>query len=172
MSHTQSIAYTWDGNPIAKKNLVHVHTIQKKDGLHINIDAPFYNDPAPQEASGSLWELWKYEVVEIFLVDSNGQYLEAEFGPHGHHLLLWLDSPRNITKKHLPVSYSAKIQGNRWKGTVHMDFSILPDPIVQWNIFSIHGQEGHRNYHCMKPLQTPKPDFHRPDQFPLFPEAS
>ena len=31
--------------------------------------------------------LWDYEVVELFLLNSDTEeYLELEFGPHGHYL--------------------------------------------------------------------------------------
>ena len=85
------------------------------------IDAPFYNDPAPSveeernpenqsRDSKSLMGLWDYEVVEgFFLSSQNQQYLEVEFGPHGHHLVLFLHGRKNIIKECIPINYEAFI---------------------------------------------------------------
>ena len=85
------------------------------------IDAPFYNDPAPiveeernpenqSRDSKSLMGLWDYEVVEgFFLSSKTQQYLEVEFGPHGHHLVLFLEGRKNIIKECIPIDYEACI---------------------------------------------------------------
>lgn len=171
MRTTHSITYLWDGTPLAKTDIVQFELIQEGRDLCIHIDAPYYGDPIPKALPSSLWGLWEYEVCEIFLIGEDGQYLEAEFGPHGHHLLLWLSAPRTIAKKHLPVRYNCSIHDDRWHGIAHIDHSILPSNIVQWNLFSIHGVDTQRKYQCMHPLDTPKPDFHKPEQFPLFPKT-
>lgn len=172
MPQTHSIRFLWDGTQISTQDEVHVHIERLPSGLSLEIDAPYYGDVAPEQPACSLWGLWNYEVVEIFLVGADGRYLEAEFGPHGHHLLLWLDAPRNIVQKHLPVSFRSSIVEKRWYGSVHIDASILPEKIVKWNLFSIHGQDTHRVYQCMQPLGTAQPDFHQPHRFPLFSEVS
>ena len=85
------------------------------------IDAPFYNDPAPSveeeqnpenqsRDNKSLMGLWDYEVVEgFFLSSKTQQYLEVEFGPHGHHLVLFLHGRKNIIKECIPIEYEAFI---------------------------------------------------------------
>ena len=94
----------------------------EKDGkeqcITLKVDAPFYNDPAPPEPSDkksdidsknnkALMGLWDYEVVEaFFLCSKSEQYLEVEFGPHGHHLVLFLNGRKNmpfITQTHTVV---------------------------------------------------------------------
>lgn len=172
MSKKHSITYLWDGTPLDKSDEIHIELHLLEDGISIQIDAPYYGDPAPECSSSSTWGLWEYEVFEVFFVGEDGQYLEAEFGPHGHHLLLWLNAPRTIEKKHLPVNYSSTIQQDRWCGVAHLSHSILPSKIQRWNLFSIHGTGIQRQYQCMHPLDTPKPDFHQPKRFPLFPEIS
>ena len=172
MSNTQSITYLWDGTSLSQSDIVHVLVKEYDAFVQLEIDAPYYNDPSPNEPPSSVWGLWDYEVVEVFFVGSDGQYLEAEFGPHGHHLLLWLSGPRIIEKKHLPVQFSTTIQQNRWNGSAKISRSILPSPIKRWNLFSIHGIGEKRRYQCMFPLDTPKPDFHHPQRFPLYPEAT
>ena len=171
MNIRQSITYLWDGTLLDEEDVVHVHITESKQYLQIEIDAPYYENPIPDAPPSSYWGLWEYEVVEVFLVGENGEYLEAEFGPHGHHLLLWLSAPRTIEKKHLPVQFTATIQRGRWKGKAQIPKSNLPHKIKKWNLFSIHGMGSNRRFQCMFPLQTTKPDFHHPQSFPPYPEA-
>ena len=89
--------------------------------ITIKVDAPFYNDPAPpeksvQDSSGdpqndkALMGLWDYEVVEAFFLSSKTQqYLEVEVGPHGHHLVLFLNGRKNIIKECLPIKWEVTI---------------------------------------------------------------
>ncbi|MAA78678.1 MAG: hypothetical protein CL916_05420, partial [Deltaproteobacteria bacterium] len=168
---TQSITSLWDGTPLSQADVVHVHIHEHDTFIQVEIDAPYYKDPAPNTPPSSFWSLWDYEVVEVFFVGKNGQYLEAEFGPHGHHLLLWLSAPRTIEKKHLPVEFTATIEIDRWKGFAKISRTILPSQIERWNLFSIHGTNENRQYQCMSPLNTSKPDFHLPQKFPLYPNT-
>ena len=93
-----------------------------KPCIIFKIDAPFYNDPAPKSVAEeqnpenqsrdgkSLMGLWDYEVVEGFFFSSKTQqYLEVEFGPHGHHLVLFLQGRKNIIKECIPIDYEAFI---------------------------------------------------------------
>ena len=153
-----------------QSDIVHISIEEEEEEILLEIDAPYYDDPTPKSSSKSVWGLWEYEVVEVFFVGEDGQYLEAEFGPHGHHLLLWLNAPRTVAKKHLPVQFTAKIHNRRWQGTAKISRSILPSKIQKWNLFSIHGVGPQRQYQCMFPLQTSQPDFHQPQRFPLYPE--
>ena len=92
--------------------------------ITITVDAPFYNDPRPTDANlshknssgdskGSFMGLWDYEVVEAFFLSSETkQYLEVELGPHGHHLVLFLNGKKNIIKQCLPIKWEVSI-GNK-----------------------------------------------------------
>ena len=124
---------------------------------------------SPPNPTGSTWELWNYEVVEIFLVGANGHYLEAEFGPHGHHLLLKLDGPRQIAEKELPIPYNPNIQDKMWFADVRIPYKYLPKTTTHFNLFAIHGAGPKRVYQCYHPLPADKPDFHQPHRFPPFP---
>ena len=163
-----TIHYLWDGTSCLPSERVDISIEEHQKRLLINIDAPFHHDPPPPVPPQSLWGLWEYEVVEVFLVGSDGQYLEAEFSPHGHHLLLWLSSPRQVTHKHLPVDFEVTHTQNRWKGRAYIDLDQIPNPVQRCNFFAIHGLDKHRRYLCYSPLNTVKPDFHQPDRFPLF----
>ena len=92
--------------------------------ITIAVDAPFHNDPRPTDANlshknssgdsnGSFMGLWDYEVVEAFFLSSEtNQYLEVELGPHGHHLVLFLNGKKNIIKQCLPIKWEVSI-GNK-----------------------------------------------------------
>ena len=108
------IERTWSGELIPPKACVRIDLLIDTTGAHVKIDSPFYDDVPPQEPPGSTWALWEYEVVELFLVDESGSYLELEFGPHGHFLALRLVAPREMASTHLKLDYRSQIAGNRW----------------------------------------------------------
>ena len=92
--------------------------LEINSGLGIEIEAPFFDDPAPDSDPGkqqAFLGLWDYEVVEIFFLASSKNekedemYLELEFGPHGHHLGLLLHGRRNCLIHSFPITYKAKI---------------------------------------------------------------
>ena len=88
---TYIVSQTWDGARCTPEEEIACTLQCTDDTLIFEFQAPFHNDPPPPDSSPqSLWGLWDFEVVELFLVGADGEYLEAEFGPHGHHLLLWL----------------------------------------------------------------------------------
>ena len=68
--------------------------------VKISVSAPFYGDPAPPggQTGQAYFGLWDYEVVEAFFLNTEDQYLEVEFGPHGQHIVLLLDGRRNAVK--------------------------------------------------------------------------
>ena len=115
--------------------------IWNNDRLQIEIIAPFYKkNPIPPEevklqGQPPTWKLWEYDVVEIFFVCANGNYIETEFGPHGHYLILELDSPRNIIRRDIVCNYKTKFFGSRWKGFAEIPLSVFPDRIEKINLF-------------------------------------
>ena len=95
-------------------------------GLGIEIEAPFFDDPAPDSDGQAFLGLWDYEVVEIFFLASKNEeemYLELEFGPHGHHLGLLLHGRRNCLVHSFPITYKAKIGS---KNKILPKFKYLP----------------------------------------------
>ena len=165
------IKYTWDGAILPKNEWVYFSLLFLQNGdLEINIHAPFYDDPAPIGKKGSFWQLWEYEVAEIFLVGENGHYTELEFSPHGHYLTLCLDGPRSVIAKEAALQYKSTILEQTWKGHSIVPQHLLPSSIHRVNCFSIHGQNENRRYLSYSPLPHHKPDFHQPARFPLFPQ--
>ena len=98
-SESFSIEKTWDDKPI-DHDPVRVTLSQAEDNLVIQITAPFFDDPAPEngKVGEAFFKLWDYEVVEAFFLNDKDQYLELEFGPHGQHLSLLLNGNRNAIK--------------------------------------------------------------------------
>ena len=99
-------------------SFIEFYFLEINSGLGIEIEAPFFDDPAPDSDPGkqqAFLGLWDYEVVEIFFLASSKNekedemYLELEFGPHGHHLGLLLHGRRNCLIHSFPITYKAKI---------------------------------------------------------------
>ena len=93
------ITGTWDGQPVDHKPVV-INLEGDGGDLIIKIEAPFFDDPAPEggKPGEAFFKLWDYEVVEAFFLNDKEQYLELEFGPHGQHLMLILNGNRNAIK--------------------------------------------------------------------------
>lgn len=181
-----SLEYTlnkvWDGDEPADKATINLSfqrvpfsgSNASDTGLQIEIDAPFYNDPVVPESLpvGSTDKLWNYEVVEVFfLSESAERYLETEFAPKGHYLLLELDTQRNVIKYELPLSnYTTEINEvtGRWRGTAVIPWEYLPQNVNKFNAYAIHKSDPERVYMSLFP--TPKgmfdsPNFHRLEFF-------
>ena len=90
------IAHTWDGQPveIAERATVCFHA--ENSHLVVKVDAPFHDDPAHSGPPGSLWKLWQWEVVELFIATTSESYTEIELDPYGHFLVLTFKGARNI----------------------------------------------------------------------------
>ena len=165
-----TIAHLWNGKPAKAGETVDL--MVSTDGsshLLVSIDAPFHNDPAPANDAGPTDALWDYEVVELFLVGQNGNFLELELGPHGHHLVLYLDRPRTVSKSKIPIDYMTTIQGSRWSGQARVSRAYLPKQLVRFNAFAIHGTDSNRRYLAAHPMPGERPDFHQIDRFPELP---
>ena len=189
MPQNFTLAKTWNGSLVSQEDRVHIE-IQHSDPLTIRIEiiAPYYNNPPPSGAVGSHWGLWEHDVVEIFFVGSDGHYIETEFGPHGHYLILQLDKPRHIIKKDLTCRYQSRVLGNRWKGEVELSRSILPQDLDKINLFAIFTIPQIKNETAALPssaavtqkrrhllwgtLPGEDPDFHQPQHFPQCPDLS
>jgi hypothetical protein len=59
--------------------------------------------------------LWRHDVIELFLLGPDKRYLELEFGPFGHYWFLELDGCRNITGEIEPFAHDCKRTENFWE---------------------------------------------------------
>jgi len=170
-----SIENLWNSSPMTNHRPVQItlSSTNDKDHLLIEIDAPFFNDPAPKSSSsspGPYPELWNYEVVELFfLASSTNHYLELEFSPHGHYLVLLLTDRRKILKQMLSLPYYEVEYPSldRWIGRAHIPRSLFPAHVDRFNAYAIHGQDDKRTYESLYPatIDSDKPDFHRLEFF-------
>lgn len=157
---------TWDGHPARTDERVHLTLSPTLAGLRVEVDAPFHGDPPPPGEPGPCWELWEYEVVELFVVGATDRYTEVELSPHGHHLLLRLEGIRHVVEKMLPLDFRAQIVGARWQGIALLPWDVLPPKPRRGNAFAIHGLGTQRRHLAASPLPGARPDFHQPDRFP------
>jgi hypothetical protein len=162
---TLRVSSTWDGNPLPEVETSEVNCFIENGELTVLVDAPFFADPPPDARPGSTDELWKYEVVELFLLGREDRYLEIELGPHGHYLVLQLHGRRNVTRKGLPIRYETEILGKRWRGVALVPLSYLPPEINRGNAYAIHGSDDQRRYSAAFPVPGSVPDFHRLEAF-------
>jgi hypothetical protein len=161
-----AIAHLWNGEAAEPGERVRVIATWDARGLRLSVDAPFHGDPPPAVPPGRCPGLWEHEVVELFLVDAGGSYLEIELGPHGHYLALWLEAPRRISRSDLALDYRATRAGGRWSGWAQLAGELLPRTVVRWNAFAIHGIGAGRRHLAAHALPGALPDFHRIDAFP------
>merc|ERR1711865_771237 len=62
------ISNTWDGQPCERSERVAVTVKTVGEEVVITVDAPFYNDSAPDGPVGPTDKLWDHEVVEVFFL--------------------------------------------------------------------------------------------------------
>ncbi|XP_050722661.1 uncharacterized protein LOC127001687 isoform X2 [Eriocheir sinensis] len=171
------IATTWDDVPLSPP-VVQVTLQGFEAGVELNVTAPFYNDPAPDGTPGEpFYGLWDYEVVEMFFLNKNDEYLEVELGPWGQHLLLLLQGERNAIKDSLPLDYIVTEKTDPvgstpglWKGSAMIPPGYFPPNVTLVNAYAIHGVGEARQYQALYPAPNndpnyPSADFHRLDLF-------
>lgn len=79
------ITKTWNGHPVSSEHHVSID-LKYDQNLTIEVSSPFYNNPHLPDFTNhprSMDKLYNYEVVEVFLLGENDQYLEIELGPRG-----------------------------------------------------------------------------------------
>lgn len=163
------VTSTWDGTLLPASQHIEISFWLDQTSGHIAFSAPFYNDPPPSAPQGSTPQLWEHEVVEVFVAGSPTQdgwpYLELEFGPHGHYLLLQLSAVRKLKEQGFPCTYKARLQGQRWQGYAQVPRTLFPPQPWTWNAYAIHGSNQTRQYLAAFPTPGTQPDFHQPACF-------
>jgi len=124
-----------------------------------------HGDPAPAQPAGQTDGLWGYEVVELFLANDDGHYLELEFGPYGHYLALRFSGIRQIDSRDIAISYQTEITVQCWRGTAQVPAACLPAQLTRANAYAMHGQGQERRYLAAFAVPGPRPDFHQPQFF-------
>ena len=163
------IEQLWSGESAEPDECVLIGAELQADRLVVTLDAPYHADPVPSVPPGRCEALWEFEVVEFFLVDTQGCYLELEVGPHGHWLAYVLDAPRRVVDPDREVELTRRLDGERWQARASVPTRGLALPPKRWNAFAIHGTGAARRYLAASPLSGVSPDFHQPDRFPEWP---
>ncbi len=158
----------WDGEQGWASERSEVFFTLEANTLAVEIKAGFHGDPAPNLAAGRADGLWNYEVIELFLANAAGHYLELEFGPHGHYLALQFSEIRRPNPLLIPMSFQTEISAATWRGTAKIAVSYLPSQLCLANAYAIHGQGQNRRYLAAFPVPGPRPDFHQPQFFKPF----
>ncbi len=169
LQHSFTIEQTWDGQAASPEERTRI-TLGKSDGyLNVSLQTKHWRDPAPALPPGSTPKLWEHEVVEVFLLGSQERYLELEFGPYGHYLVLQLQGRRNLVEQGMQLTYQAEIVGDQWQAKVSVPAHLLPEGLCQFNAYAIHGQGPARRYLALYPPMGAQPDFHALDSFAPLP---
>lgn len=164
-SVTLAIDRTWDGRTLPARETATVTLTPGESTWHIAIDAPLAGDPPPPSEPGSTPGLWEFEVVEVMLLGLDDRYLEVEFSPHGHYLVLELHGRRNPVKQGHLMHYAARRGPVRWRGEASIPTDWLPPECSRVNAYAIRGQGQARIYMAHSPPGGDAPDFHRLSSF-------
>ncbi|CAH1267889.1 C4orf33 [Branchiostoma lanceolatum] len=174
-----SISTTWNSTPIAQPLNFSLEAGERPGstptdppipGLTVNMDLPFFGvDPTPPGPAGQPTDqLWDYEVFEIFFLGPEDRYLEVEFGPYGHHLVLRLKGSRQVIETLLPLQYTARRAGSRWTGQAFIPWDYIPPNLGWMNAYGIHNtSDSERRYLALYPIPRDdiaaagQPDFHK-----------
>ncbi|KAK5974041.1 hypothetical protein GCK32_002123 [Trichostrongylus colubriformis] len=171
---TLLINSTWDSLPIEHPISISLQWKDSEKAIQVKFEKHFYNDPSgPNHTAGATPKLYDYEVLEIFIANSNDQYVEIELGPHQQWLCLLLDGQRNSFNEgeYLQLSVWNRIDGDKWIGEADIPLAYLPANVSRINAYEIHNENGTRVYEAMNPTPYGKfkgPDFHRLDYFVTF----
>jgi len=156
---------TWNGNLAGPEEAAEVEFFVEEGRLRVLINAPYHGDAPPASPAGSTERLWEHEVVELFLAGEDSRYLELEFGPHGHYLVLQFEGVRQAAARGIPLEYRAEISGDRWHGEARLSIAFLPAGARKANAYAMHGEGETRRYLAAFSLPGDAPDFHQPDFF-------
>lgn len=155
----------WNGEPALPAERGEVVFSLDPAGLSVEITARFHGDKPPASTPGRTDTLWEYEVIELFLANEAGHYLELEFSPHGHYLALQFSGIRQLHRQDIPVSFQASIIGEAWHGAARLEASFLPAQLNRANAYAMHGQGQCRRFLAAFAVPGPRPDFHQPQFF-------
>ena len=131
-----SFSTLWNGD--IGEDSYHFEFTRHSDTMTVMVKAKYFNDPSPKEPKGYLMGLWEYEVAEVFFLNhSTKEYLELEFGPHGHYLALKFQGSRNQIDKDTVMNfeYKASIKDGHWTGLAEIPLSYFPEDFDKFNCY-------------------------------------
>jgi hypothetical protein len=152
----------WDGTSADERYALDLSVDDSTQELIVRVDAPFFDDPPPEAARGSVSNLYEYEVVELFLFGAGARYLEVELGPSGHYLALAFEGVRQRRRDVAVVYDVPAIEDQRWRGKARIPPEALPPAASRVNAHAIHGRAPRRWLSAARAAGS-RPDFHRVD---------
>ncbi|MBI4598982.1 hypothetical protein HY734_02170 [Candidatus Uhrbacteria bacterium] len=159
----------WNGSVCPDKRLSGLVEVQQtEDTILVRARTPAL--PArriPDTPVGSRVDrLWEYDVMEVFFVDEDGQYLEVEIGPGGHYLVLGFEGPRCLVADFVDLPFTVRHEVRPDRSAVNellIPRELFPTSLRAVNAFLIAGGQ----YLAYHPVPGTQPDFHQPDTFPF-----
>ena len=120
----------------------------------------------------SIWGLWDFDVVEVFLQprknsnDESAPYFEFQLSPKSQKFSLEIIRPRIQYLSPLDIKWSGKseIKSNSWCAEFQFDDSRFNEAQdIYFGAYAVLGKEN-RSYYSLDPKDSII-DFHRPDKF-------
>lgn len=164
-----AVGRLWNGQPCPVDRLgAFVELQQSEHGILVRATTrPFPVSKVPEAPVGSrVTGLWEYDVVEIFFVDEDGQYLEVELGVGGHYLVLGFDAPRHLVADFVDTTFEthhAVLADGRCVNDILIPRDLFPTNLKALNAYMIAGGQ----FLAYHPVPGDQPDFHQPNFFPF-----
>lgn len=117
------------------------------------------------------WELWNFDVLEIFLTKSATRvpYLELQISPLDQKLGLLIKKPRESFEFFTPKSFKfdTKLDRDLWEVNCEINTSDIPgdSSFLRGNLHCCLGPKNNRRFYGLKINQETVPDFHKPLNF-------
>ncbi len=164
-----AVGRLWSGQPCPNERLgAFIELQQNERGILVRATTrSLASSKIPEAPVGSRVDgLWEYDVVEIFFVDEDGQYLEVELGVGGHHLVLGFDAPRRLVADFADLSFETRhvvLPDDRCVNEILIPRDLFPTSLKALNAFMIAGGQ----FLAHHPVPGGQPDFHQPHTFPF-----
>ncbi|XP_059082705.1 uncharacterized protein LOC131880180 [Tigriopus californicus] len=187
-----SIETEWNGVDVHHAPINITFSLSSDQELVVSMEAPYFNstnpntnlvqeDTCPQRPGEAIYD---FEVVEVFFLNENDDYLEMELAPNGQYLNILLSGSRNDLLTYLPFlgdqvevnnpCHEQTEPGCVWTGNVTIPTEYLPANITKFNAFAVHGEmengELITHYESLFPVDeessgVTEPNFHYLDAF-------
>ncbi len=119
----------------------------------------------------SNWELWKYDVVEVFLSrdSQKNRYLELQISPENQKLALIIEKPRTIFKllPQFSATAFAEVTNGGFNASFAIPIDLIPgeDEVIRGNYCACLGPSEKQSFFSLVEHVVDKPDFHLPQNF-------
>jgi hypothetical protein len=133
---------------------------------------PFYTSDKFGNTPYKNWELWNYDVVEVFFQprvksqDFSSPYLELQVSPQGQKFQMMIFKPRQVLYLPFDIDWQATTEVHQycWKTSIQLRW---PDDHKTQEYYAgfFTCLSSPQEYFSLPNHQTAKPDFHHPELF-------